>query len=51
MARKQDKTIQQITVTQLEAMFPDEAACSTYLVAHRWPDGAACPRCGNLEGL
>jgi hypothetical protein len=28
-------------------MFPDEAACKAYLRARRWPNGIACPRCGN----
>ncbi|VTZ26406.1 transposase [Methylocella tundrae] len=50
MARaKQDKIIKQLTVSQLEEMFPDETACKAYLVAHRWADGVACPRCGNVE--
>jgi transposase-like protein len=30
-------------------MFPHEDACKAYLVAHRWPDGVACPRCGNVN--
>jgi transposase-like protein/IS1 family transposase len=37
--------IQQMTIPQFEKMFPDEDACSAYLVAHRWPDGVHCPRC------
>jgi transposase-like protein len=39
--------IHQLTVVQFEAMFPNEDACSEYLVANRWPDGVKCPRCGN----
>jgi transposase-like protein len=31
------------------AMFPDEDACRTYLVARRWPRGVHCPRCGAPE--
>src|SRR5216683_7318797 len=46
MARKK-KRIHQMTIAQFEAMFPDEDACCAYLVAHRWPDGVACPRCGS----
>ncbi|MDR3462136.1 MAG: IS1595 family transposase [Beijerinckiaceae bacterium] len=46
---KQDKTIKQLTVSQFESLFPDETACKTYLVAHRWPQGVHCPRCGNAE--
>jgi hypothetical protein len=51
MARaKQTKQIQQMTVAQWEATFPNEDACCAYLVAHRWPaGGVACPRCGNVE--
>ena len=41
--------IQQMTIPQFEAMFPNEDACSAYLVAHRWPDGVRCPRCGHSE--
>ena len=41
------KRIQQLTVAQFEAMFPDEDACRTYLVQNRWPEGVRCPRCGN----
>lgn len=39
--------IHQMTVGEWEAAFPDENACSQYLVAHRWPSGVIrCPRCG-----
>jgi transposase-like protein/IS1 family transposase len=41
--------IQQMTIPQFEKMFPDEDACSAYLVAHRWPDGVHCPRCGSAK--
>lgn len=48
MAReKQPKPIQQMTVAQWEKAFPNEDACDAYLVAHRWPDGVKCPRCGS----
>ena len=43
--------IHQMTVSQFEKMFPDETACSAYLVAHRWPDGVVCPRCGKSEKI
>jgi transposase-like protein len=50
MARaKQPRQIHQMTVSQWEAAFPDEDACDTYLVAHRWPDGVYCPRCGGTR--
>ena len=41
------KRIHQMTVPQWEAAFPDDDACAAYLVAHRWPDGVTCPRCGS----
>jgi ISXO2-like transposase domain/Transposase zinc-ribbon domain len=48
MAReKQTKQIHQMTIAQFEAAFPNEEACDAYLVAHRWPDGVICPRCGS----
>ena len=28
------------------AMFPDEQACAEYLEGIRWPNGFACPKCG-----
>lgn len=49
MARKQTRPIQQMTVAQWEAAFPDEDACDAYLVAHRWPTGVSCPRCGSTN--
>lgn len=50
MARaKQKPQIQQMTIAQWEAAFPDEDACCAYLVGHRWPKGVACPRCGNTQ--
>jgi IS1 family transposase len=38
-----------MTFAQFDKMFPNEDACSTYLVARRWPDGVRCPRCGKSE--
>jgi transposase-like protein len=43
---KRPKPVQQMTVAQFEAAFPDEDACRAYLVARRWPNGVVCPRCG-----
>jgi transposase-like protein/ribosomal protein L37AE/L43A len=34
------------TALELERRFSDEQACRRYLLALRWPDGFACPRCG-----
>lgn len=41
--------IHQMTIKQFEATFPNEDACAAYLVAHRWPDGVHCPRCGSVN--
>jgi transposase-like protein len=49
MARKQPRPIQMMTNSQWEKAFPDEDACDAYLVAHRWPDGVYCPRCGSTH--
>lgn len=46
---KQPKQIIQMTAAEWEASFPNEDACSAYLVAHRWPDGVSCPRCGSTN--
>jgi transposase-like protein len=46
---KRPKPVHQLTEAQFEAMFPDEIACAEYLVKRRWPDGVACPRCGNVN--
>src|ERR671939_123340 len=35
---------------ELEARFPDEAACARWLAAKRWPDRFRCPACGHDEG-
>lgn len=41
--------IHQMTIPQFEKAFPSEDACAAYLVAHRWPDGVHCPRCGSVN--
>jgi transposase-like protein len=43
------KRIHQMTIPQWEASFPNEDACRAYLMHHRWPTGAVCPRCGNPD--
>ena len=45
--RKQPKPVHQLTVGQMDEMFPNEEACAAYLVARRWPKGIICPRCGS----
>jgi transposase-like protein len=47
MPKAKKPRIHQMTIAQFEAMFPDETACDTYLVEHRWPAGVVCPRCGS----
>jgi hypothetical protein len=48
---KRPKPVPQMSTAQFEARFPigDDAACLSYLVARRWPEGVACPRCGNKD--
>jgi transposase-like protein len=41
------KITRQMTLPEFDRLFPNEAACKSYLVASRWPDGVRCPRCGN----
>jgi transposase-like protein len=47
MAKKTRKPVQQMTIQQFDAAFPDEDSCKEYLVRRRWPMGVRCPRCGN----
>jgi transposase-like protein len=35
------------TLKQAIEYFATPANCHAYLVAHRWPDGVVCPRCGS----
>ncbi len=34
------------SLPEFQAVFPDDAACATYLEHLRWPDGFTCPKCG-----
>jgi hypothetical protein len=43
------KRIHQMTIPQWERAFPTEDACCAYLAGNRWPNGVACPRCGNVK--
>ncbi len=38
-----------ITLAQLFAAFPDDAAAERYFIEMRWPDGIACHHCGSLN--
>lgn len=48
---KRPRPVHQLTSAQFDAMFPigNEDACKAYLAARRWPNGVACPRCGNAK--
>ena len=35
---------------EFESCFATEAACETYLLKLRWPDGFVCPRCSGRQG-
>src|SRR6266481_5637153 len=48
MARPK-RVIHQLTLRQFEQMFPDDDACKTYLMHHRWPEEISCPRCGSKK--
>ncbi len=38
-----------ITWADLFKMFPDNATAEAWFVEQRWPDGIACPRCGDTD--
>ena len=35
------------SLLQIEARFPDDAACARWLQEKRWPEGFRCPACGH----
>jgi predicted RNA-binding Zn-ribbon protein involved in translation (DUF1610 family) len=37
------------SVIEFQRRFGDEAVCAKYLAAIRWPNGFACPGCGNAK--
>jgi len=41
--------VKTLTLAQLVARFLDEESCKRYLVEKRWPNGVACPKCGNVK--
>ena len=43
------KAVHQMTAPQFDALFKTEDDCIVYLVVRRWPQGVACPRCGNAK--
>ena len=38
-----------ITLVDLIRMFPDDATAEAFFADERWPNGAACPRCGSVS--
>lgn len=40
-----------ISAYQVFNLFPDEAAARTYLEKRRWPNGANCPHCGEVDRI
>lgn len=38
-----------VTLAALYKMFPDDTAAETWFVQQRWPNGIACPRCGDTD--
>lgn len=46
MEPKEPETLQEAVL-----YFSDANNCREYLVAHRWPDGVTCPRCGSTNVL
>jgi len=51
MAKKQNehqpRFTRQLTLSEFDALFPNEEACRTFLLLRRWPAGPRCPRCNN----
>jgi transposase-like protein len=39
------------TLQEAVIYFADANNCREYLVAHRWPEGVECPRCGSKNVL
>ena len=37
------------TIIEFQRRFPDDAACTEYLFASRWPEGFRCPACGHVH--
>jgi len=36
-------------LSDFDRLFPDNVSCKRFLLHRRWPDGPACPRCGNAN--
>ena len=40
-----------MSLVEVAAMFPDDAAAEAWFVAERWPTGVHCPHCGSTDVL
>lgn len=49
MNKKNGKIKQDISLINLIEKYHNEEKCRAYLEELRWPDGAACPRCGSTS--
>ena len=38
-----------VTLAELFKMYPDDASAERAFVARRWPNGIACPHCGDMD--
>ena len=38
-----------VTLAELFKMYPDDASAEEAFVARRWPNGIACPHCGDMD--
>ena len=38
-----------VSVAEFFKMYPDDATAVKAFVARRWPDGIACPHCGDMD--
>lgn len=38
-----------LTIASLLKQFPNDEAAEAWFVEQRWPDGIACPRCGDMD--
>ena len=36
------------SLPEFQGLFPDDAACASYLEKSRWSEGFVCPHCGSV---
>ncbi|HET6844609.1 MAG TPA: IS1595 family transposase [Candidatus Angelobacter sp.] len=44
-----ENAVEPKTLQEAIVYFSEPSNCLTYMVAHRWPNGVVCPRCGNAN--